>query len=136
MKKILSIRYSNGAFNFSMLALRVFFGVLMVSKHGYGKMIRFEDLHTKFYSLFGMGSTFSLILAIFAEVICASFIILGLFTRLAAIPLIFTMLVVIFGVDAGKPFLESEMAILFLGAFITILLCGPGKISVDGLINK
>jgi len=136
MKKILSIKYSNGAFNFSMLLLRVFFGVLMVSKHGYGKMIKFDELHTKFYSFLGMGSTFSLVLAIFAEVICASFIILGLFTRLAAVPLIISMLVVIFGADAGKSFAESEMAILFLGAFTTILLCGPGKISVDGLINK
>jgi len=136
MKKILSIKYSNGAFNFSMLLLRVFFGVLMVSKHGYGKMIKFDELHTKFYSFLGMGSTFSLVLAIFAEVICASFIILGLFTRLASVPLIISMLVVIFGADAGKSFAESEMAILFLGAFTTILLCGPGKISVDGLINK
>ena len=136
MKKILSIKYSNGAFNFSMLLLRVFFGVLMVSKHGYGKMIKFDELHTKFYSFLGMGSTFSLVLAIFAEVICASFIILGLFTRLAAVPLIISMLVVIFGADAGKSFAESEMAILFLGAFTTILLCGTGKISVDGLINK
>jgi len=136
MKKILSIKYSNGAFNFSMLLLRVFFGVLMVSKHGYGKMIKFDELYTKFYSFLGMGSTFSLVLAIFAEVICASFIILGLFTRLAAVPLIISMLVVIFGADAGKSFAESEMAILFLGAFTTILLCGPGKISVDGLINK
>ena len=136
MKKILSIKYSNGAFNFSMLLLRVFFGVLMVSKHGYGKMIKFDELHTRFYNFLGMGSTFSLMLAIFAEVICASFIILGLFTRLAAIPLVISMLVVIFGADAGKPLAESEMAILFLGAFTTILLCGPGKISVDGLINK
>ncbi|MFT4152573.1 DoxX family protein [Parafilimonas sp.] len=136
MKKILSIKYGAGAFNFSILLLRVFFGVLLLSKHGYSKMVKFEELHTRFYSFLGMGSTFSLVLAIFAEVICAAFIILGLFTRLAAIPLIITMAVVVFGADAGKPLAESELAILYLGAFTTLLLCGPGKISVDGMINK
>jgi len=136
MKKILSVKYSAAAFNFSMLLLRIFFGVLILTKYGYSKIVKFEELHTRFYSLFGIGSTLSLILVIFAEVICSAFIVLGLFTRLAAIPLIITMLVVIFGADAGKPFTESELAILYLGAFITFLLCGPGKISVDGLINK
>lgn len=136
MKRLLSIKYSDGAFNFSMLVLRVFFGVLLLSKHGYGKMVKFEELHNRFYSFLGMGSTFSLILTIFAEVVCAAFIILGLFTRLAAIPLVIMMLVIIFGVNGGKPMSESELAILFLGAFITLLFCGPGKISVDGMINK
>ncbi len=136
MKKLLSVKYSDGAFNFSMLVIRIFFGVLLLSKHGYGKMVRFEELHSRFYNFLGMGNTFSLVLAIFAEVICAAFIILGLFTRLAAIPLIITMLVVIFGANGAKPMSESELAILFLGAFITLLFCGPGKVSVDGMINK
>jgi len=46
------------------------------------------------------------------------------------------MLVVIFGANGAKPMSESELAILFLGAFITLLFCGPGKVSVDGMINK
>lgn len=136
MKRILSINYSSAAFNFSMLFLRVVFGILMISKHGYSKMIKFEELHTRFYNFLGMGSTFSLVLIIFAEVICSAFIILGLFTRIAVIPLIIAMLVVIFGANADKALIESELALLFLGAYVTLLLCGPGKISIDGMINK
>ena len=136
MKRILSITYSQAAFNFSMFFLRIVFGVLMISKHGYSKMIKFEDLHTRFYDFLGMGSTFSLVLVIFAEVICSAFIILGLFTRIAAIPLIIAMLVVVFGVNADKALVESELALLFLGAYVTLLLCGPGRISIDGMINK
>lgn len=119
-----------------MLVLRIFFGALLIYKHGYSKIVKFEELHTKFYNFLGIGSSLSLILAIFAEVICSALIILGLCTRLAAIPLIITMLVIIFGASAGKPLAESEMAILYLGIFITLALCGPGKISIDGLINK
>lgn len=136
MKKILSIRYSAGAFNFSMLFLRVVFGLLILVKHGYDKMMKFSTLQNDFYNFFGLGSKTSLVLAIFAEVLCALFIVLGLFTRLAAIPLIITMLVAIFGYNAGKPLIESEVALLYLGAFVTLLFCGPGKISIDGMINK
>lgn len=136
MKKILSIRYSAGAFNFSMFLLRLIFGLLMIIKHGYVKLMNFPELSVKFSSFMGIGSKTSLILAIFAEVFCGLFIVMGLFTRLAVIPLIITMLVAIFGADAGKTLIESELALLYLGAFITLLFCGPGRISIDGMINK
>lgn len=136
MKKILSIKYSAATFNFSMLFLRVVFGLLMLVKHGYDKMMKFSSLETQFYSFLGLGSKTSLVLAIFAEVLCALFIVMGLFTRLAVIPLIITMLVAVFGFNAGKPLIESEVALLYFGAFVTLLFCGPGKISIDGMINK
>ncbi|MEO8711508.1 MAG: DoxX family protein [Parafilimonas sp.] len=136
MKKILSIKYSAGAFNFSMLILRIVFGLLIITKHGYDKMIKFSTLQHEFYSFIGLGAKTSLVLAIFAEVLCALFIVLGLFTRLAAIILIITMLVAIYGFNAGKPLIQSEVALLYLGAFVTLLFCGPGKFSIDGMINK
>ena len=136
MKKILSIRYSTAAFNFSMLLLRVVFGLLMITKHGYDKMMKFSTLQYQFYNFFGVGSKTSLILSIFAEVLCALFIVLGLFTRLAAIPLIITMLVAVFGFNAGKPLVDSEAALMYLSVFVTLLFCGPGRISIDGMINK
>ena len=136
MKKILSINYSAVAFNFSMLFLRVVFGVLIIVKHGYVKMMNFSTLQSQFYNFLGLGIKTSLMLSIFAEVFCALFIVLGLFTRLAAIPLVIVMLVAIFGVNTGKPLFESELAFLYVGAFLTILLCGPGRVSIDGMINK
>ncbi len=136
MKRILSIKYSAGAFNFSMLLLRVVFGSLILVKHGYDKMINFSTLQYKFYNFFHLGTRTSLILAIFAEFFCALFIVLGLFTRLALIPLIITMLVAVFGADAGKSLVDSELALLYLSAFVTLLFCGPGKVSIDGMINK
>ena len=134
--KILSTKYSAGAFNFSMLFLRVAFGFLIIIKHGYTKLMNFSTLHTQFYNFLGLVSNTSLVLAIFAEVLCALFIVLGLFTRIAVIPLIIMMLVAIFGAGAAKPLIESELALLYLGAFVTLLFCGPGRISIDGMINK
>ena len=136
MKKLLSIKYSPAAFNFSMLVLRLFFGLLLIAKHGYPKMVQFSTMQDTFYNFLGLGPRTSLVLCIFAEGLCALFVVLGLFTRLAAIPLIIMMTVAIFGAGSAKPLIESELAILYLGAFLAILFCGPGKISVDGMINK
>ena len=136
MKRLLSINYSTGAFNFSMLLLRVVFGLLILIKHGYDKLINFSTLQYKFYNFFHLGLKTPLVLAIFAEFFCGLFIVLGLFTRLAVIPLIITMLVAVFGAEAGKPLVDSELALLYLGAFVTLLFCGPGKVSIDGMINK
>jgi len=135
MKKILSIKYSAGAFNFSMLLLRVAFGVLIIASHGYDKLQNFNARVIGFHSFLGLGSKISLILAIFAEVFCALFVVIGLFTRLSVIPLIITMIVAI-SASANRPILDSELAILYLAVFITLLFCGPGRISIDGMINK
>ena len=136
MKKLLSVKHNAGAFNFSMLLIRFVFGCTLLLQHGLPKLMKFATLQYEFYNFLGMGPRFSLILLLFAEVFCSLFIILGLFTRLAVIPIIIAMLVAIYGAGAGKPLLESELAILFLTASIVLLFCGPGRISVDGMINR
>jgi putative oxidoreductase len=133
MKKLLSANYSEGAFNFAMLLTRLVFGIMMIANHGLPKLTGFAEKQNTFYNFLGIGSRFSLILNIFAELFCSMFIILGLFTRIASIPLIIAMCVAIFGANAGQPLLKSELAFLYLTAFTAILFVGPGKISVDGM---
>ncbi len=135
MKKLLSISCSDWAFNLAMLILRVTSGVLMIP-HGYTKLVQFPEKHSTFMNFLGMGSTISLSLVIFAEFFCSMFIVLGLFTRLAAIPLVISMSVALFKVSHGDIFNDGLHAGLFLLCFLVILLCGPGKVSIDGLINK
>ena len=84
----------------------------------------------------GLGSTVSLTLIIFAELFCSVFLILGLFTRFAVIPIIIGMFVVVFMASNGDIFGPGEKGMMYLAASITILFCGPGRISVDGMIGK
>jgi putative oxidoreductase len=135
MKRILSTKYSAGAFNFAMLVLRVGLGVLMLN-HGYGKLVHFNGMKGSFINFLGMGSTLSLSLDIFAEFFCSAFLILGLFTRLAVIPILIAMSVALFKVHHGLLFGAGERAAIYLACCITILFCGPGKVSVDGMIGK
>lgn len=135
MGKLTSTSYTTGAFNAGMLILRLGMGGLMM-KHGYDKLIHFSQYKGQFINFLGMGQSLSLSLVIFAEFFCALFIVIGLFTRLATIPLIVTMCVALFKAHNSDILGEGEMATLFLAGYLTLLFTGPGKISVDGMMGK
>ena len=135
MKKLLSIHYSTAAFNIALLLHRLVFGILMMS-HGYNKLVHFSEKKAEFMNFMGMGSTFSLLLVIFAEFFCALFITIGLFTRLTVIPLVICMAVALFKAHEGDIVGDGSSATLYLSAYVLLLLVGPGKISVDGLAGK
>lgn len=135
MNKLLSTKYSTGAFNTAMLLLRLALGILMMM-HGYNKLVHFADMQHKFMNFLGLGSTLSLILVIFAEFFCSLFLILGLFTRLATIPLIIATCVMVFKAHNGDIFGEGEQAALYLSGYLVLLLIGPGRISVDSMTGK
>ncbi|MEJ7767585.1 MAG: DoxX family protein [Chitinophagaceae bacterium] len=134
MRKLFSIYYSAAAFTISMLLLRIGAGALIMS-HGYSKLVHFADMKMKFMNFLGIGSTLSLSLVIFAEFFCAIFLIIGLFSRLVVIPLIIATSVALFKAHNGDFFGDGEKPALFLTCFITLLLCGPGKVSVDGMMK-
>jgi putative oxidoreductase len=136
MKRLFSIRTSDSALSIATLLLRVGAGALMLVNHGLDKLMHFAEKSGRFADPFGIGSTTSLSLTVFAEFFCAAFIILGLFTRLAAVPLVIAMSVALFYAHKGQFFGDGESAALFLTAFLAILLLGPGKASLDRFIGK
>ena len=135
MKKIFSTRYTANSVNFALLILRLSLGGLMIP-HGYDKLMHFSKYASMFANPFHIGTSASLALTIFAEFFCASFIVAGLMTRLAAIPLIIAMSVAVFYAHHGQIFGDGEHAALYLFGFIALLFTGPGKISMDGVIGK
>ena len=135
MSKLMSTNYTTGAFNLGTLLLRIGFGGLILP-HGYDKLVNFATYKVKFLNFLGLGQSLSLSLAIFAEFFCALLLVIGLFSRLATIPLIILCSVALFQVHRGLIFGEGEHAALYLVAFIALLIVGPGKISVDGMAGK
>ena len=135
MKKLLSTKYSAGAFNAGILLLRIAVGTLMM-KHGYDKLVHFAEYKSKFTNFMGIGQTASLSMVVFAEFFCALFIIIGLFTRMAAIPLIIVMCVALYKAHHLDFMGDGETATLYLACFIVLLLVGAGRVSVDGMVGK
>ncbi len=120
----------------SLLLLRLAFGGLMFLNHGLGKFNKLmAGGEIKFANVFGMGPELSLGLAVFAEVVCALMVVIGLFTRMAVIPLIITMLVAIFVIHIGDPFKKMESAIIYLIPYLVLFWNGSGKYSVDEFIS-
>jgi putative oxidoreductase len=136
MKRLFSTKTSDSAFTIATLLLRLGAGSLMLVNHGLDKLVHFSDKASRFSDPFNIGSTTSLALIVFAEFFCAAFIILGLFTRIAAIPLAIGMGVALFYANKGQVFGDGEYAGLYMVCFLTILLLGPGKASLDRFVGK
>lgn len=116
-----------------LLAVRVFFGVLFFI-HGVDKMMNFTALSESFPSVLGFGSYMSLMVAIFCEFCCSLFLIAGLLQRLILIPMIISMGVAFFDVhDALLP--GGELALIYLVIFIILYFTGPGRYSIDYLLD-
>ncbi|MBC6489991.1 DoxX family protein [Flavihumibacter stibioxidans] len=135
MKKLLSTSYQEWAFDTMMFLTRITCGGLMLVNHGFQKLVKYPSLQYKFSDPFHIGSQWSLLLVIFAEVFCSLLIIAGLFTRLAAIPVIIAMSVAFF-MAHNHNINEGEKSALFLAGFLSILLCGPGRASIDKMMGK
>ena len=119
--------------SFGLLILRVAICAMMLT-HGLYKLSHFSDMSQNFNPI-GIGGTLSLSLVIFAEVFCSIAVLLGLFTRLAVIPLIVAMCVAVFS-HAGQAFSAKELALLYLTFYTAILMMGPGRYSIDRLLWK
>ena len=113
-----------------LLLLRVTIGCFMLV-HGWQKLTGFSDMADTFPDPLGMGSQLSLISAIGAEVGCSLLLIIGLGTRLAALPLAFTMLIALFVVHGADPWQKKELAALYLSVYVVLVFTGAGQLSLD-----
>ena len=113
-----------------LLILRLVLGVSMLT-HGWPKVQKVFQGNLQFADPIGLGPEISLILAAFAEFVCSLFVIIGLGTRLATIPLIINMSVAFFIVHTADDFGTKEKALLFLTGFLTLFFTGPGRFAAD-----
>jgi putative oxidoreductase len=136
-----------------LLILRLGAGGYLLS-HGIGKlrMLLAGDFNT-FGNPIGIGSMPSLVLVTFAEFLCSLLVIFGLWTRLAAIPVVISMSVAAFVAHAKDPWssetaamaffggqsktwFSKEPALIFLIIFLALAFTGAGALSLDGWLAR
>lgn len=122
--------------DWGILFLRVTTGLTMLFVHGWAKIADFSEKSAQFPDPLGVGPKASMALAIFAEVFCSAALTLGVATRLALIPLLILMGVAFALVHAGAPFSQRELSMHFLIAYVTLMITGPGTLSIDGWRSK
>lgn len=136
MKKILKVNEATTATDIAVLIARIGIAVLMLT-HGIPKlMMLLSGGPIMFPPVFGMSPEVSLVLAIFAEVVCSVLLLAGLGTRLVLIPLFATMLVAALLIHSSDPFAVKEPAILYSLVFGTLFFTGSGRYSLDYLLQK
>ncbi len=116
--------------------LRLVLGLTMLLAHGVPKVTNYLMLSAAFPDPYGISSTLSLMLAIFAEFFCSLLLIFGLLTRPALIPLAFTMFTAFFMVHRADPFPNKELSLLYLLGFMVLFITGPGRISLDAIVQE
>lgn len=119
-----------------LLILRLAVGAQMAALHGWAKLQNYSSMSEGFPDPLGVSPHLSLGLAIFGEFFCGILVAIGLWTRLAIIPLIITMAVAFFIIHGGDPWAKRELAMMYLAPSLTILFCGPGRFSVEGIFKK
>ena len=129
------IAYRSLNTDFATLLIRLIFGGFFVY-YGYTKASMYDQLLTMFGDPIGIGTKLSVILVIFAELVCGFLVLIGLVTRLAVIPILITMFVAYFVAHAADPFEVKQLVFLYLLLSTVIFILGSGKYSVDYLIQR
>jgi putative oxidoreductase len=134
--KLLSTSYKQSHLDIALLLVRLAVGAFMLT-HGIPKLEKLLGAEPiSFSDPIGVSEPISLGLAVFGEAVCSVLLILGLFTRLAAFALAFTMFTAGFLVLSDSPFGKRELALIYLLVYILLIFVSPGRYSLDGWLEQ
>ena len=116
----------------ALLLLRLWLGVGLLVVHGYEKLVSFAQMAPDFPDPLHLGPTPSLIIALLADTVGAVLVTVGLFTRLGAGFIVASVgVALLFVWHVNLLDVNGEVAYLYLGGYLALLLAGPGKYSLD-----
>lgn len=132
--------------DFGILIIRIIIGILMAF-YGYEKLVHFQEMAASDFwannvSFLGQKGAFPLALTVFAEFFCSLLLIIGLFTRLSLLPLLFCMayiFLVIFPfsiISSGDNGMEINTTFFYFIIYLGLYFTGPGKYSLDYMLLK
>ena len=114
-----------------LLFLRVSSSAFLLGVHGLPKLLDYKTQLQTIEDPFHIGANVTLMLAIFAEVLCPVLIIVGLFVRLACLPILSVLWIALLIVHPQWSIEEGQFAWLLLILFTSVLIAGPGQIAFN-----
>ncbi|WP_426236621.1 DoxX family protein [Pseudomonas sp. TWP3-2] len=126
-----SSQRNDQAHSLGLLFLRVTGGLFLLWIHGLPKLLDFTAQLQLIEDPFHLGAHLTLILAIFAEVLCPLLIVAGVLARLACLPILFVLLVALLVVHPQWSVAEGQFGWLLLIIFTTVFIAGPGRLALN-----
>jgi len=122
----------------TLLIFRILLSLSLINTHGLKKIVHFEETVAHIPDPFGLGGEMSTYFAIFANIFCPVFIIIGFMTRAALLPIMMTTAIGFFVVHINDPWAIKDVPLMYLMTSTLLFVLGPGSISLDGKqsINK
>lgn len=128
------IQQTKNILTFAPLPLRIVAGIGLMM-HGFPKLVDIPGTQNSFMNM-GLQPEIAVIIGLL-EFIGGLVILLGLLTRIAAILLAVEMIGAILQVKLSKGFIGGyELDLLYLAIMISLVISGPGSISIERNILK
>ncbi|AWM93083.1 LysR family transcriptional regulator [Pseudomonas sp. 31-12] len=124
-------RWDERAQDFGLLFLRVSGGLFLLWVHGLPKLLNYGAQLQVIEDPFHLGANITLMLAIFAEVLCPLLIIAGVLVRLACLPILAVLLIALLVVHAQWSVEEGQFGWLLLIVFTSLFIAGPGRLALN-----
>ncbi|PWK30752.1 DoxX family protein [Pseudomonas sp. B21-040] len=124
-------RWDEQAEDWGLLFLRISSSLFLLWVHGLPKLLNYSAQLQVIEDPFHMGVSLTLMLAIFAEVLCPLLIIAGVLVRLACLPILTLLLVALLIVHPQWSVEEGQFGWLLLILFTSIFIAGPGRLALN-----
>ena len=124
--------------SFGLLILRISIGTMLIH-HGYEKTADIQNFADAFVRPIGIPfPILASYIAAYSEIYGSWLVIVGLFTRFAALSIVGTIGVAIYHaiVTAGFNIYLLELLILYMGGSLCILLLGSGDFALDRFLKR
>lgn len=128
--------HNNSSGNIGLLCIRLFAGLAMAFSHGFSKIPPSDRFIESVANIGFPAPELFAWAAGLSEFVGRIFIAIGLFTRPSSFFLTITMLVAAFGRHGTEAFGAQEKALLYAVLALLLLIQGPGKYSLDWLIDR
>ena len=110
-----------------LLFLRASGALFLLWVHGVPKVLNYNEQLQLIEDPFHLGAHVTLLLAIFAEVLCPVLIVAGVWVRLACLPILAVLLIAMVVVHPEWTLFEGQFGWLLLILFTSVLIAGPGR---------
>ncbi len=118
-----------------LLYTRLAGAALLLWVHGLPKLLHWQHELAHIEDPLHLGGGVTLACALFAEVVCPLLVAIGLFTRLASLPVLFLLLVSMVLVHPDWTIEQGQFGWLLIIVFGTLALGGGGRYSVDARLR-